>query len=127
MRTSIVVEWRSARLPAAVNWKHFRARPPGTGSGFLFAARLSAEKGLDLLLSAWQRHPVGALGELRIVGDGPLRSTAEAAAAARADVTFLGPIDHARVREEMRAAYLKATRYEWMFWDSAYRLEAWPV
>ena len=30
-------------------------------------------------------------------------------------------------RQEMRAAYLKATRYEWMFWDSAYRLEAWPV
>jgi thiaminase/transcriptional activator TenA len=30
-------------------------------------------------------------------------------------------------REAMRAAYLKATRYEWMFWDSAWRLEAWPV
>ena len=27
----------------------------------------------------------------------------------------------------MREAYLKAVRYEWMFWDSAYRLEAWPV
>ena len=31
--------------------------------------------------------------------------------------------DRALVRE----AYLKAVRYEWMFWDSAYRLEAWPV
>lgn len=30
-------------------------------------------------------------------------------------------------RELMRAAYLKAVRYEWMFWDSAYRLEVWPV
>lgn len=29
-------------------------------------------------------------------------------------------------RDAMRAAYLKAARYEWMFWDSAYRLEAWP-
>ncbi len=27
----------------------------------------------------------------------------------------------------VRDAYLKAVRYEWMFWDSAYRLEAWPV
>lgn len=27
----------------------------------------------------------------------------------------------------MREAYLTAVRYEWMFWDSAYRLEAWPV
>ena len=29
-------------------------------------------------------------------------------------------------RDAMRAAYLRAARYEWMFWDSAYRLEAWP-
>ncbi len=27
----------------------------------------------------------------------------------------------------MREGYMKAVRYEWMFWDSAYRLEAWPV
>jgi len=33
----------------------------------------------------------------------------------------------ARERALMREAYLKAVRYEWMFWDSAYRLEAWPV
>ena len=30
-------------------------------------------------------------------------------------------------RRAMREAYLKATRYEWMFWDSAWRLEPWPV
>ena len=30
-------------------------------------------------------------------------------------------------RVQMREAYLKAARYEWMFWDSAYRLERWPV
>ena len=30
-------------------------------------------------------------------------------------------------RALMRESYLRATRYEWMFWDSAYRLEAWPV
>ena len=24
----------------------------------------------------------------------------------------------------MREAYLKAVRYEWMFWDSAYRLRS---
>jgi thiaminase/transcriptional activator TenA len=30
-------------------------------------------------------------------------------------------------RRAMREAYLKAVRYEWMFWDSAWRLEAWPV
>ena len=30
-------------------------------------------------------------------------------------------------RRAMRDGYLKAVRYEWMFWDSAWRLEAWPV
>jgi thiaminase/transcriptional activator TenA len=27
----------------------------------------------------------------------------------------------------MHAAFARATQLEWMFWDSAYRLEAWPV
>ncbi|MEN3309154.1 MAG: hypothetical protein V7603_5356 [Micromonosporaceae bacterium] len=63
--------------------------PPG--DGFLFIGRLAEEKGLRLLLDAWSRHPVGALGPLRIVGDGPLRPVARAAADARADVEFLGP------------------------------------
>lgn len=31
------------------------------------------------------------------------------------------------VRAEMRDAYRTACRYEWMFWDSAWRREAWPV
>lgn len=30
-------------------------------------------------------------------------------------------------RAAMREAYLKAARYEWMFWDAAWRVEAWPV
>jgi thiaminase/transcriptional activator TenA len=38
---------------------------------------------------------------------------------------------HARAggaeRQEMRAAYLKAARYEWMFWDAAWRRETWPL
>lgn len=45
----------------------------------------------------------------------------------------LGHADHAfehataADRAAMREAHLKATRYEWMFWDSAYRLERWPI
>jgi thiaminase/transcriptional activator TenA len=30
-------------------------------------------------------------------------------------------------REAMRRHALTTTRYEWMFWDMGYRLEAWPV
>ena len=31
------------------------------------------------------------------------------------------------LRERMQAAYTRATQLEWMFWDSAFRLETWPV
>nr|BFE64422.1 glycosyltransferase [Dactylosporangium thailandense] len=77
---------------------------PGSGEGFLYAARLSPEKGLELLLDAWSRHPDGALGPLRIAGDGPLRPLAEEAAATRADVTYLGAVDNAAVRAEIARA-----------------------
>ncbi|MET7468896.1 glycosyltransferase family 4 protein [Micromonospora sp. NPDC005222] len=72
--------------------------PSPAGNGFLFMGRLSPEKGLDLLLSAWRRHPVGALGPLRIAGDGELRPLAEAAAAERPDVLYLGQLDRSGVR-----------------------------
>ncbi|MGC5384083.1 MULTISPECIES: glycosyltransferase [Micromonospora] len=72
--------------------------PARVGNGFLFMGRLSPEKGLDLLLAAWRRHPVGALGPLRIAGDGELRPLAEAAAAERPDVLYLGQLDRSGVR-----------------------------
>nr|PZN40934.1 MAG: thiaminase II [Actinomycetota bacterium] len=31
------------------------------------------------------------------------------------------------VREAMTDAFLRATEYEWLFWDSAYRRETWPT
>jgi glycosyltransferase involved in cell wall biosynthesis len=78
--------------------------PAPIGDGFLFVGRLSAEKGLELMLEAWRRHPVGSLGTLRIIGDGPLRGIAASAAAERADVSYDGPTDAAGVRAAMRAA-----------------------
>jgi glycosyltransferase involved in cell wall biosynthesis len=65
----------------------------GPGDGFLFAARLTPEKGLELVLDAWARHC-----------DGPLRALAERAAAERSDVTYLGPVDNATVRAEIGRA-----------------------
>jgi glycosyltransferase involved in cell wall biosynthesis len=74
--------------------------PAPLGEGFLYGARLSPEKGLTLLLDAWQRHPDGSLGTLRIAGDGELRPLAEKAAATRSDVVYLGILD----RDGMRTA-----------------------
>jgi thiaminase/transcriptional activator TenA len=31
------------------------------------------------------------------------------------------------VRAQMLKAFVRASQLEWMFWDSAYRLEAWPI
>jgi thiaminase (transcriptional activator TenA) len=31
------------------------------------------------------------------------------------------------VRDQMHRAFVRAAQLEWMFWDSAYRLERWPV
>ncbi|SCL61175.1 Glycosyltransferase involved in cell wall bisynthesis [Micromonospora citrea] len=90
---------------------------PGTpaplGDGFLYMARLSPEKGLGLLLDAWRRHPDGALGPLRIAGDGELRPLAEAAAAERADVTYLGPLDRAGVRAAIEASAVIIAASTW--------------
>jgi glycosyltransferase involved in cell wall biosynthesis len=77
--------------------------PAPPGDGFLFASgRLAPEKGLGLLLEGWTRHPDGALGTLRIAGDGEQRPLAEQAAAGRTDVAYLGPLDAAGVRAAMR-------------------------
>jgi glycosyltransferase involved in cell wall biosynthesis len=73
------------------------------GDGFLFYGRLSPEKGVGLLLDAWRRHPDGALGALRIAGDGELREVVEAAAAERSDVTYLGVLDRDGVRAALTA------------------------
>jgi glycosyltransferase involved in cell wall biosynthesis len=78
--------------------------PVPLGAGFLYAARLSPEKGLALLLDAWRRHPESSLGHLRIAGDGELRPLAEQAAAERADVTYLGALDRAGMTAARTAA-----------------------
>ncbi|MGN9764198.1 glycosyltransferase [Micromonospora sp. SD12] len=87
--------------------------PAPLGDGFLYMARLSPEKGLGLLLDAWRRHPDGALGPLRIAGDGELRPLAEAAAAERADVTYLGPLDRAGVRAAIEASAVIVAASTW--------------
>jgi thiaminase/transcriptional activator TenA len=38
----------------------------------------------------------------------------------------LGADMTARARDQMRDRFVTAARYEWMFWDAAYRREEWP-
>lgn len=81
---------------------------PGTheqvGEGFVFVGRLSQEKGLALLLDAWRRFPDRRLEKLTVVGDGPQRDLAVAAAAERADVEYVGPAPHEEIAARLREA-----------------------
>jgi glycosyltransferase involved in cell wall biosynthesis len=63
---------------------------PGSGSGgyALFVGRLSVEKGLDTLLSAWKQ--LQGVVPLKIVGDGPLSDQVMAAAQTLPNVEWLG-------------------------------------
>ncbi|GAB3993789.1 hypothetical protein GCM10029992_06380 [Glycomyces albus] len=66
--------------------------PMPLGEGFLFAARLVPEKGVELLLDAWREAKLNV--PLRIAGDGPLRPLVERAAGADG-VEYLGRLDPA--------------------------------
>lgn len=71
----------------------------------LFVGRLAPEKGIDTLLSAWER--LDGRGELKIVGDGPLADRVRARAACLPGVEFLGAQPRNRVLAAMRdAAFL---------------------
>jgi glycosyltransferase involved in cell wall biosynthesis len=77
------------RIGVSPNWLH---PDPGPGSGAggyaVFVGRLSHEKGLDTLLSAWTR----VQGDVRlvIVGDGPLAGTVTAAASVDSRIDWRG-------------------------------------
>ena len=51
----------------------------------------------------------------------------EATARVRALVDQAAETAPALLRDAMAQAFRMATRYEWMFWDSAYRRESWPI
>lgn len=82
---------------------NFVAPDPGLGSGdggyALYAGRLSSEKGIGVLLEAWQRR--AGLPPLRVLGDGPL---APAVRAASGRVEWLGTQPRVRVFEAMKSA-----------------------
>ena len=63
---------------------------PGSGDGgyFLYAGRLTEEKGIRVLLDCWTSAP--GLPPLWIVGDGPLREEVQNAAVTSGNVHWLG-------------------------------------
>jgi len=73
----------------------------GRRDSFLFAGRLSVEKGVTEMLAAW---PVDLSAPLVIAGDGPLSVRARSIAAGKPSVLFLGDLSHEAVLDQMRRA-----------------------
>ncbi len=80
---------------------------PGVGDGrgeyFLFVGRLSPEKGIDILLSAWEL--LGGRARLKIVGDGVLAGQVTAACKRTHGIEWLG-----RQREEQVMSLMKGAQ-----------------
>jgi glycosyltransferase involved in cell wall biosynthesis len=77
---------------------------PGSGDGgyALFVGRLSPEKGISTLLSAWSELKENI--PLRIVGDGPCRESVNQAAARDSRITPMGYLPVEQVYEQLRGA-----------------------
>jgi glycosyltransferase involved in cell wall biosynthesis len=85
--------------------------PSGRDAHFLFAGRLSVEKGLDVLLEAMEGTDLC----VKIAGDGPLRSLVEEAAARCDGVEYLGMLGSEELHKEYarcRALVVPSICYE---------------
>jgi glycosyltransferase involved in cell wall biosynthesis len=85
----------------------------GDRKDFVFAGRLSRDKGVDLLMEAWDQHAVGSLGTLHIVGDGELRQSVAAFAARRADVKHHGIRDRGEIQQLLSTAAVAVVPSRW--------------
>ncbi len=74
---------------------------PGGGRFALFVGRLSKEKGIDVMLRAWEQCPDV---KLKIVGDGPMAEQVKAAAARLPNIEWLGRLPVGQVMQTMGEA-----------------------
>jgi glycosyltransferase involved in cell wall biosynthesis len=78
--------------------------PAPLGEGFVFAGRLSDEKGVEHLLEAWSLSGLGTQTTLTIAGDGPLRSAVEVEAARTAGLRYVGQVDREQIGALVRSS-----------------------
>jgi glycosyltransferase involved in cell wall biosynthesis len=74
----------------------------GAGQDVLYVGRLGPEKGLGLLMDAWERRR--RQGRLLIVGDGPMRPQVQRWAERTPGVAVLGPLERPRCAELLAQA-----------------------
>jgi thiaminase/transcriptional activator TenA len=88
-----------------------------------------------LLPCFWLYWDVGCAIAGSAAADNPYRAWIDTYADPKfgaAVASVIATADHAAasaseaIRARMRAAFTRATQYEWLFWDGAYRQRAWP-
>jgi glycosyltransferase involved in cell wall biosynthesis len=92
------VKYNGVATPA-----HVGTDPPARErTAFVYAGRLSHEKGVGLLLDAWRRTTADV--ELRVVGSGDLAGAVERAASGDPRIVLVGQVPTERMPEHLRAA-----------------------
>lgn len=86
--------------------------PSAPGKDVLFAGRLDEEKGVRLLLDAWQRSGIEDRS-LVIAGDGPLAELVESAAASCASISWLGLVPSEAVGRLMESCGVVVVPSTW--------------
>lgn len=76
--------------------------PTPPGDGFLFVGRLDVEKGILLLLHAWEQAGIGHTARLTVAGRGPLQRIVEDRAATLEGVDVVGYVAPETVTRLMR-------------------------
>jgi glycosyltransferase involved in cell wall biosynthesis len=76
--------------------------PARSDAPILFVGRVTVDKGVDLLLDAWEGHET--LPPLEIAGDGPLGPRVAEAANRTDRIRFAGQLDRGGVRQRMATA-----------------------
>lgn len=105
----------SERLRVISNFVDVQSIPQAgdDGSGFLFAGRLSPEKGVDTLIEAMAHVPAHV--RLDVAGDGPLRQSLEALANAVApgQVVFHGRLDAVELHQLLARSVASVVPSRW--------------
>ncbi len=83
----------------------------GEGDYALFVGRLSPEKGLDTLLSAWKQ--LDRNWSLKIAGDGPMSAQVQAFCAVHKDVEWVGAQSRAETAKLMGSARVLVFPSQW--------------
>jgi len=100
------------RISVRPNFAPDHGTTPGHGTDVLFAGRLTAEKGIGLLLDAWRRSGAKRSERLLVAGTGPLDQLVRSAPP-RDRVVFLGLLDRPAMLDAMRACRLVAMPSIW--------------